>query len=101
MPYNTETQAKESMNYRVVVYGGNEYGFWNEPTFHSELNDAVKHYADVVFDQPEGFLGVVLVEVDHEDFRVINRVGEEHEVVYNFGVLRVKRKEKELVVSDT
>lgn len=88
------------MNYRVVVYGQNEYGFWNQPVFHSELNDAVKHYVDVVFDQPEGFLGVVLVEVDHEDFRVLNRVGEEYEVVYNFGVLRVANRQKEEVLSD-
>jgi hypothetical protein len=88
------------MNYRVVVYGQSEHGFWNQPAFHSKLNNAVKHYTEVVFDQPEGFLGVVLVEVDHEDFKVLNRVGEEYEVIYNFGVLRVSNKQREVVLSD-
>lgn len=89
------------MNYRVIAFGENEIGFWNEPTFHSNLENARIYYSKVINANLPGFLGAVLVEVNHEDFRVLNRVGStSYEVTYSFGVCRVKNKKQELVVSD-
>ena len=89
------------MNYRVIAFGEDENGFWNEPTFHSKLQDACEYYGKVVNSNSPDFLGVVLVEVNHEDFRVLNRVGStSYEVTYSFGVCRVINKKQELVVSD-
>ena len=89
------------MNYRVISFGSDGNGFWNEPTFHSKLKDASEYFAKVVKSQDLEFLGAVLVEVNHEDFKVLNRVGPDcYEVTYNFGVVRVKNKEKEFVVCD-
>lgn len=89
------------MNYRVISFGSNGYGFWNEPTFHSKFQDACERFATMANCQNPEFLGAVLVEVNHEDFKVLHRVGPDcYEVTYNFGVVRVKNKEKELVVCD-
>lgn len=90
------------MNYRVIAFGESENGFWNQPTFHSNFEDARNYYCKVVNSLKPDCLGVVLVEVNHEDFKVINRVGLNlYEVTYNFGVVRVKNKKQEIVVSDT
>ena len=90
------------MNYRVISFGSDGNGFWNEPTFHSKLQDATEHFAKVIQTQNTEFLGAVLVEVNHEDFKVLHRVGSEsYKVTYNFGVVRVQNKDKELVISDT
>ena len=89
------------MNYRVIAFGSNGYGFWNEPTFHSKLQDASDYFAKVVNSKDPEFVGAVLVEVNHEDFKVLDRVGPDcYEVIYNFGVCRVINKKQELVVSD-
>lgn len=89
------------MNYRVISFGSDGNGFWNQPTFHSKYQDACEHFACVADSQNPEFLGAVLVEVNHEDFRVVHRVGSDvYEVTYNFGVVRVKNKEAELVLSD-
>jgi len=89
------------MNYRVIAFGEDENGFWNEPSFHSNLEDARNYYSRVINANLPDCLGVVLVEVNHEDFRVINRVGSDsYEVTYSFGVCRVKNKKQELVISD-
>lgn len=90
------------MNYRVIAFGSDGNGFWNQPTFHSKLQDACEYYGKVVSSNLPNCLGVVLVEINHEDFRVLNRVGSNsYEVTYSFGVCRVKNKKQEIVVSDT
>lgn len=65
-----EQQIKNNMytpNYRVVYFGNTEYGFWNNPRFFSELNDALAFYQDesIIAD------GCVLIQCNHEDWKII------------------------------
>jgi len=66
---NTET------TYRVIAFGGNEYGWFNQPRWLLSYDTALEVYkefeADPVFD------GAVLIKVQHESWQVIKEFGTE------------------------
>jgi hypothetical protein len=64
---------KTQSTYRIIGYGEADYGFFNQ--FHFE---SVKQHAYIVYQaciaDPE-LDGAVLIEVNHEDWRVIEEFG--------------------------
>ena len=59
--------------YRVIGFGENENGFFNEPVFASTKEKAFNLY-DEFYRNPE-IQGAVLIESQHEDWRVIYEFG--------------------------
>jgi hypothetical protein len=60
-------------NYRIIGYGHANYGFFNQFNFSSTLKGAEEDYQRLLED-PE-MDGAVVIEVNHEDWRVINEFG--------------------------
>lgn len=60
-------------NYRIIGYGHANYGFFNQFNFSSTISGAEKDYQRLLED-PE-MDGAVIIEVNHEDWRVINEFG--------------------------
>jgi hypothetical protein len=56
-------------NYRVIGYGRNEHGFFNEPAFCSTIGYAKGIYNAHISD-PE-MDGAMIIEVKHEEWKVI------------------------------
>lgn len=57
--------------YKLIAFGENEYGFWNEPMICMKLETAY-HYGEIAA-QKEDTYGYVILEVNHEDWRIINQ----------------------------
>jgi hypothetical protein len=77
--------------YRVIGFGENEIGFFNEPAFCSTIG-----YACGIYDahlQNSEMNGAVLIRVNHEDWEVIQEFSEyDISVVCNhFGGFKVAR----------
>jgi hypothetical protein len=90
--------AKVETTYRVIAFGGYEFGWFNQPRWAFTFEDAMAIYkefeADPVFD------GAVLIEVQHETWQVIKEFGtEEVSVVYGpLGNFKVSRAPKLIFV---
>ena len=59
--------------YRVIGFGTNDHGFFNAGRFFSKPFDAINEYIDFMHD-PE-MDGAVLLEVNHESWRVDSEFG--------------------------
>lgn len=64
--------------YRIIGFGENEHGFFNQPVFASTKEKALQLY-DEFYRNPE-IQGAVMIESQHEDWSV----------VYEFGVKDVE-----------
>lgn len=60
-------------NYRVIGFGHNEHGFFNQFVFRSDLSSARIAYSH--FWQDPEMDGAVVIEVNHEDWKVIHEFG--------------------------
>ena len=67
-----------SLVYRIIGFGENENGFFNQPVFASTKEKALNLY-DEFYRNPE-IQGAVMIESQHENWRV----------VYEFGVKDVE-----------
>jgi hypothetical protein len=68
-------------NYRVIGFGNNEHGFFNQFSFTSTVGYAYGFYQAHIAD-PE-MDGAVIIKVQHEDWEVVEQFGTEGvEVVY-------------------
>lgn len=82
------------VTYRVIGFGETNYGFFNQPRFLLTIGEARKVYQEFVADP---FIdGAVLIEVRHEDWRVIEEFGTEGvSIVYGpLGNFKVERAPK-------
>ena len=90
--------AINETTYRVIAFGGNEYGFFNQPRWILSYDTALEAYkefeADPIFD------GAVLIKVQHETWQVIKEFGTEGmSVVYGpLGNFKVERAPKLVMV---
>jgi hypothetical protein len=78
--------------YRIIGYGVANHGFFNQFNFASTFASAMNDYRNLVAD-PE-MDGAVLIEVNHEDWRVIEEFdsGYAISVVYGpLGTFKVER----------
>ena len=62
--------GKTQSTYRIIGFGEANYGFFNQFNFSSTIAGAEKDYQRLLED-PE-MDGAVVIEVNHEDWRVIN-----------------------------
>jgi len=78
-------------NYRVIGFGANEHGFFNQFAFCSTIGYSVGIY-NAHLQDPE-MDGAVLIRVNHEDWEVIQEFGtEDVSVVYGpLGTFKVER----------
>ena len=68
-------------NYRVIGFGNNEHGFFNQFAWSSTIGYALGFYQAHIAD-PE-MQGAVVIKVQHEDWEVVEQFGTENvEVVY-------------------
>lgn len=72
-------------NYRVIGYGHANAGFFNQFNFASTFTSAMNNYQNLIAD-PE-MDGAVLIEVNHEDWRVIEEFGSGYPVSVAYGPL--------------
>ena len=92
------TLSQPKTTYRVIGFGSNGIGFFNEPAFCSTIG-----YAQGFFEghknDPE-MTGAVLIKVDHETWEVIDEFGTENtSIVYGpLGGFRVERAPKLVMV---
>ena len=87
------------MNYRVIAFGSNGYGFWNEPKVFVTPEIAIKTGHQCL--GSEEVYGFVLVEVNHEDWRVMYECsyGCEYTVYMNqWGSIKVKKGRDNIVL---
>lgn len=54
----------------TVVFGENEHGFWNEPTYHSSQSAASKWGLNLW--NVASVLGYVVVKIDHETWQIVD-----------------------------
>lgn len=57
-------------NYRIIGFGHNEHGFFNQFVFRSDLSSARIAYSH--FWQDPEMDGAVMIEVNHEDWQVLH-----------------------------
>ncbi len=62
--------------YRIIGFGKNEHGFFNNPVFRSNYAAAVIAWSE--FYQDPEFDGAVMIEVRHEFWDVIQEFGTEN-----------------------
>lgn len=77
--------------YRVIGFGHYEHGFFNHPAWRSNLESAIVAFSH--FYQDPEMEGAVLIEVNHEDWKVIREFGTEgysveYGVLGNFKVIK-------------
>ena len=60
-------------SYRIIGYGHANHGFFNQFNFASTYASAMNEYRNLIAD-PE-MDGAVMIEVNHEDWRVIEEFG--------------------------
>ena len=84
--------------YRVIAFGDYEHGFYNRPLFVSNKQAAYNEYQNFIAD-PE-VDGCVLIEVQHENWRVIEEFGtEDTSVIYGpLGNFKVAKAPKLVMV---
>lgn len=86
--------------YRVIGFGDNEHGFFNQFSYCSTIGNACLFY-DAHLQNPE-LDGAVLIRVNHEDWEVIQEFDSEpcpHSVVCGpVGNLRVERAPKLVMI---
>lgn len=84
--------------YRVIGFGNNEHGLFNQPSFCSNIDDACDIYDKHLHD-PE-MDGAVVIRVKHETWEVIDEFGTEgYSVIYNaLGVFKVGKTPKLVLV---
>jgi hypothetical protein len=94
MEIKGEAMAKVETTYRVIAFGGYEFGWFNQPRWAFTFENAMAIYkefeADPIFD------GAVLIAVQHETWQVIKEFGTEGmSVEYgplgNFKVMRAPK----------
>lgn len=87
------------ITYRVIAFGELDYGFYNRPLFISNKQGAYNEYQNLIAD-PE-VDGAVLIEVQHETWRVMEEFGTENmSVIYGpLGNFRVAKAPKLVMVA--
>jgi hypothetical protein len=77
--------------YRIIGFGDNEHGFFNQFAFSSSLGYAQGFY-NAHLQDPE-MNGAVLIEVQHETWKVIQEFGTEgYNIVYGpLGTFKVEK----------
>lgn len=85
-------------NYRVIGFGENEHGFFNQFAFCSTIGYAQGFYNGHLND-PE-IDGAVLIKVNHETWEVIQEFGTENmSIVYGpLGTFKVQKSPKLVLV---
>ncbi len=80
--------------YRIIGYGHANHGFFNQFHFSSTLKGAEEDYQQLLED-PE-MDGAVVIQVNHEDWRVLNEFGSYPvSVVYSaLGTFKVQKAPK-------
>ena len=75
----------------TILFGENEHGFWNEPTYHSTQRAATK-WGMSMWNVGE-VLGYVVVKIDHEIWEVVDEDSRiSISVSYDgYGFVKVKR----------
>lgn len=63
------------ITYRIIGFGENDYGFFNQFNFASNLNKATEIYNNL-YEDPE-IDGAVMIETFHESWKIIDRFGAE------------------------
>ena len=76
---------KNNTSYRIIGYGEKDYGFFNQFYFESKEQHAYIVYQACLSD-PE-LDGAVLIEVNHEDWRVIEEFDSGYPVSVAYGPL--------------
>lgn len=71
----SKPEMKTDTTYRIVAFGYADYGLFNRPLYKSTKQLAYMSYQNCIAD-PD-FDGAVLIEVNHEDWRVIEEFGTE------------------------
>jgi hypothetical protein len=56
--------------FQTIVFGENEHGFWNEPTYHSSQSAASRWGLNLW--NVAGVLGYVVIKIDHETWEVVD-----------------------------
>lgn len=86
--------AINETTFRVIAFGGNEHGFFNQPRWLRSLGEAVSVYRE--FESDPVFDGAVLIAVSHESWIVTKEFGTEGmSVVYGpLGNFKVERAPK-------
>ena len=72
-------------NYRIIGYGHADYGFFNQFNFASTRESASNTFLNLIAD-PE-MDGAVVIEVNHEDWRVIDEFDSGYAVSVAYGPL--------------
>ena len=78
--------------YRIIGYGHANYGFFNQFNFASTYMSAMNDYQNLIAD-PE-MDGAVLIEVNHEDWRVVEEFDSGYAVSVVYGPLGNFKVEK-------
>jgi hypothetical protein len=83
----------------TILFGENEHGFWNEPTYHSTQRAATK-WGMSMWNVGE-VLGYVVVKIDHETWQVVDEESRitDYSVSWDgYGFVKVKRAPKLVMV---
>jgi hypothetical protein len=67
--------ATNKISYRIIAFGTNEHGFFNQFAYSSTIGYALGLYNGYIADCEMD--GAVLVEVEHETWKVIEQFGTE------------------------
>jgi len=88
---HTTYMKNNQTTFRIIGFGTNEHGFFNQFNYSSNTHEALLIYSELAED-PE-MDGAVLVEVQHESWRVTREFGtEDMSVVYGpVGNFKVER----------
>ena len=70
---HTTYMKNNQTTFRIIGFGTNEHGFFNQFHFRSDYMAAMNEYQNLVADYEID--GAVLLEVDHESWRVIEEFG--------------------------
>ena len=90
------------INYRIIGFGEYQPEGFDKPSFFNQFNfsstlDKAKQIYNELYQDPE-MNGAVLIEVNHEDWKVISEFGSENvEVVFTpFGTIKVVKSSTEI-----
>lgn len=79
-------------SYRIIGYGETANGFFNQPNFASTYLSAMSTYQNLIAD-PE-MDGAVIIEVAHEEWRVIEEFNSSYNISVVYSALGTFRVEK-------
>jgi hypothetical protein len=89
---HTNSMNKTQTTYRIIGYGHANHGFFNQFNFASTYASALNDY-DRLLQDPE-MDGAVVVEVNHEDWRVLDEFNSGYAVSVAYGPLGNFKVEK-------